>query len=274
MLTISCILCFFFCKTKHDNQILQNTYKLIISLLIQVSNCSFCLIFFRSKRKMLGRRDLDEEKHSVSSYSVSPPETPMDPPSHLTWPAPFKSHRSARSERFKALLLRKGSRVVPSSRISAVERLRVLQAPPPAADPETSPPLPTPNQVKPGNPSCAAESTSRPFHQSLDVPEPPTSPCTLSMMFGWRRQGLTHNHLLLTSTSLNPFFVFTSSHVRPRSLTPPCSASHRFAARHSLISAPMSAILEGEEDDEEVLVEAPGGSGNLSVRLVSIFWML
>ncbi|XP_013879779.1 NHS-like protein 1 isoform X2 [Austrofundulus limnaeus] len=224
-------------------------------------------IIHRSKRKMLGRRDLDEEKLSVSSSS-SPPETPTDHSSHLTRPAPFISHRSARSERFKALLLRKGSRVDPSSRISAVERLRVIQPPPPAANIQTSPPLPTPNQLKPGNPSCEAEHTSRPVHLSIDVPELPTSPCSLSMMFDWRRRDLMHNHLFLTSNSLYPFFVFTSSHVRPRSLTPPCSASHRFAARCSLISAPMTAIFEGEEEDEEVLVDAPGGSGNSSIRLV------
>lgn len=203
---------------------------------------------------MLGRRDLEGEKQ----FAASSPETPTDPPSHLTRPATVRSHRSGRSDSFKALLLRKGSRIESSSRISAVERLRVVQAP----TIQTPPPPSTPHQSKPGSPSRTVENTD--ILLSVNVPEPPTSLCTLSLMFGWRRQD---NQLLLTSTSPSSFFIFSSSHVRPRSLTPPSSASRRFASRCRLFSAPMTAIFEGEEEEEEVLVEARGDSNLRQVEI-------
>lgn len=195
---------------------------------------------------MLGRKDFGEVLlSSSSSSSSSPPETPTDP--CLTRAAGFRNPRSARSESFKALLLRKGSRVEASSRISAVERLCVGQFPPPA-DPQKMPPPPlTSDPLDDGRSSSF-----------LSVNAPPLSPCELSMMFGWRRRDL----MLLTSSS--PVLVFSSSHMRPRSLTPPCSSSRRFAGRCRLFAAPMTAILEGEDEEEdgEILV---GRESNLSM---------
>lgn len=96
------------------------------------------------------------------------------------------------------------------------------------------------------------------------------------MMFSLRQKDLTSNHLLLTSSS-SPFFFLSSSIMRPRSLTPPCSASRRFAARCRLFAAPMTAIYEGECEEEEeeqeadkVFVDSPGSEGKAGQRLVEI----
>lgn len=226
----------------------------------QVSNCRLLSNFLRSKRKMLGKRDLGEKKHcfpsSSSSSSSSSPEILADPPSCLTRAAGLRNHRPGRSESFKALLLRKGSRVESSSRISAVERLFVGQLHPALSKHQENPPGPlTPDEVKAVNPSSAVGNPS----SLLSLNFPPLSP-SLSMMFGWKRRDLIHSQLLLPSASSSPFLVFSSSHTRPRSLTPPCSSSRRFAARCRLFAAPMTAILEGEDEeaDDEVFVESPG----------------
>uniref|UniRef100_A0A3Q2DCZ3 Nascent polypeptide-associated complex subunit alpha, muscle-specific form-like n=1 Tax=Cyprinodon variegatus TaxID=28743 RepID=A0A3Q2DCZ3_CYPVA len=217
-------------------------------------------IIHRSKRKMLGKRDLGEKKHcfpsSSSSSSSSSPEILADPPSCLTRAAGLRNHRPGRSESFKALLLRKGSRVESSSRISAVERLFVGQLHPALSKHQENPPGPlTPDELKAVNPSSAVGNPS----SLLSLNFPPLSP-SLSMMFGWKRRDLIHSQFLLPSASSSPFLVFSSSHTRPRSLTPPCSSSRRFAARCRLFAAPMTAILEGEDEetDDEVFVESPG----------------
>lgn len=229
-------------------------------------------VFLRSKRKMLGRRDTEDEgqRISSSSSSSSPPVTPTDPLPCQTRPASFKSQRSGRSENFKALVLRKGSRSDTYSRISAVERLRIVGSPTTAADHQSalSPP---PDQVKATTDTCDINA-----HLTLDVPVSPTSPCTqnFSMMFRWRQRDQMHSHLLLTSSSSSPFFFLSSPSMRPRSLTPPCSASRRFAARCRLYAAPMTAIFEVESEEEdgeadnEVFVESPGTERELSQRLV------
>ncbi|MEQ2239399.1 hypothetical protein ILYODFUR_004063 [Ilyodon furcidens] len=217
---------------------------------------------------MLGRRDLGEEQHWVatsslsSSSSSSSPETPTHPPSCLTQDTGFRNHRSARSDSFKALLLKKGSRFESSSRISAVERLCVGQLPPSVTDHQKMPPL-TPAQLKAVNPSPTTGNPSG----LLTVTVPPLSPCSLPMMFGWRRRNLMRSQLLLTSNSSSPFLVFSSSHMRPRSLTPPCSSSRRFASRCRLFASPMTAIFEGE-DEEEDFVESLGHGGESNLSMV------
>jgi len=236
----------------------------------------FCRSTLRSKRKLLGRRDSEQERHHILSSSSSSSssqswETSTDSLPYRTRPASLGSHRSAKSESFKALLLRKGSRADLSSRISAVERLRVIPAPSSATILQRAPaPPPAPGQVKPVNPSHTADDISS--HLTLNGPP---SACTLAMMFRWRRRVLTHGHLLLTSSSSSsPVFVLSSSHMRPRSLTPPCSASRRFAARCRLFAAPMTAIHEGEgeEEDDDVFAESPGDSKESNLSLVEISW--
>lgn len=71
-------------------------------------------MLFRSKRKMFGRKDSENNRSSSSS---SPPSTPADLPSQP------KGQSSLRSNSFKALLLKKGSHFTSTSRPSAVERL-------------------------------------------------------------------------------------------------------------------------------------------------------
>lgn len=251
-----------------------------------LTNCDWSFpVCLRSKRKMLGRRDSEDDRHciSCSSSSSSPPVTPTDPLPHPIRPAVLRGQRSARSESFKALLLRKGSRSDSSSRISAVERLRIIIDPTTTTDLQSVPSLPPPPLPPPDQPQVKPTSLSQPLdtcdinaHLTLDVPVSPTPPCSqnFSMMFGWRQRDLTQNHPLLTSSS-SPFFFLSSPSMRPRSLTPPCSSSRRFAARCRLYAAPMTAILEGEseeeeEEDDEVFIESSGTKGDLSQRLVEI----
>ncbi|XP_064881968.1 NHS-like protein 1 [Oncorhynchus nerka] len=93
----------------------------------------------RSKRKVLGRRNSEEDRcrvfplSSSSSFSSTPPVTPPSPSPALLQPlevlgsSKVRGHRlgvSSSSDSFKALLLRKGSRCDPVARMSAAERLR------------------------------------------------------------------------------------------------------------------------------------------------------
>lgn len=216
---------------------------------------------------MLGRRDSEEERRRTSSSSSSSSlDTPTEPLPHLTQPRLIGSQKPARSESFKALLLRKGSRPDSSSRISAVERLRIVLAPPPTTDHQVPPPPPAaPDQDKPVRTPHAADDIIE--HLTLDVP---ATRCGLSAVFNPRQRHPTSSNLLLTSSH----FFFFSSHIRPRSLTPPCSASRRFTARCRLFSAPMTAIFEGdgEEEEEEVFEPPPGRGGGSGLRLVEISW--
>ncbi|TKS66682.1 NHS-like protein 1 [Collichthys lucidus] len=214
-------------------------------------------VIHRSKRKMFGRRDSEDDRHRTSSSSSSPPVSPTDPLPSPVRPTSLRSQRSTRSESFKALLLKKGSRA--SSRVSAVERLRVVAAPSIGAD------------MSPTARPTSSDTCDVNTHLTLDAPASPTSVCSqnLSMMFRWRRR----DHLLTSSSSSSPFFFLSSPSMRPRSLTPPCSASRRFAARCRLYAAPMTAIFEveseeEEEEDDDVFIGSPGGE--LSQRLINI----
>lgn len=202
----------------------------------------------RSKRKMLGRRDSEDDRHCISSSSSS--SSPVSPSNLLPGPArPAALKKSARSESFKALLLRKGGRADLSSRISAVERLQVASAP---ATNLQSAPSPDQPQVEPISDTCHANS-----HMTLNVLSSPF-PGTQNLTFALKQRVLTPNHPLLTSA-------------RPRSLTPPCSASRRFSARCRFYAAPMTAIFEAESEDEEGdddVFEPPGTEQESSRSLV------
>lgn len=245
---------------------MEGPERLIYQALVNLF--SVCL---RSKRKMLGRSDSQEDRRCISSSSSSRPVTAAHSSLHSTRPAALKTQR--RSESFKALLLRKGSRS-DSSRLSAVERLRKD-----ASVSLRGAPTPPPEQthVKATSLSRPSDSFDVRAHLALDVPVSP-SLCSqdYAMMFSLRQKDLTSNHLLLTSSS-SPFFFLSSSIMRPRSLTPPCSASRRFAARCRLFAAPMTAIYEGECEEEEeeqeadkVFVDSPGSEGEAGQRLVEI----
>lgn len=219
---------------------------------------------------MLGRWDSEEDGHHIMSSSCySRPVTPADPDSCSTRPVAFKTKRSSRSESFKALLLRKGSQSDSYSRISAVERLRKVVSP--TIDLQNVPSL-TPSseqtQVKPKSLFHTLERQDISAHLTLGVPVSSTTLCSqnISMMLGLRQSDLMSAQL---------FFLYS---MRPRSLTPPCSASRRFAARHRrLIAAPMTAIFEGEcedeeeEDNNEVSIESLGIEEESSQKLVGSF---
>ncbi|XP_026218215.1 NHS-like protein 1 isoform X3 [Anabas testudineus] len=206
-------------------------------------------VIHRSKRKMLGRRHSEENGHCIVSSSWS---SSADPVPCSTQPVAFKTQRSSRSESFKALLLRKGSRSDSCSRISAVERLCTdLQHVPSLLPP------PEQTQVKP-------TSLFHTVHRQ-DVPLSPTSLCSQNLFV---KLGLKQRDLMSTQ-----LFFFSAS-MRPRSLTPPCSASRRFAARSRLVAAPMTAIFEGEgeeeeeeDDNDEGSIESPGIKEESSQRL-------
>ena len=237
---------------------------------------------------MLGRRDSEEGRHPISSSSSSssssPPATPTDPLPRPMRPAALRNQRSMRSESFKALLLRKGSRSDSCSRISAVERLRKA-APPMTTGPDhqrslSLPQRPDQPHVRPTSLSHTTDTHDINAHMTLDIPASPPTPCShnLSVMLGLRQRDLTHSHLLFTSSPSPFFFLPSSSSMRPRSLTPPCSGSRRLAARCRLYATPMTAIFEGEgeeeEEDDEVFVESPGSllgtEAELGQRLVEI----
>lgn len=185
----------------------------------------------------MGRRDSEDERHSSSSSSSSLSVSPFDSSQGPTRPAALRSQRPSKSESFKALLLRKGSRSDSSSRMSAVERLRIGGAPEAAPDLHSElshdqPPSDTPDVNA---------------HLTLDVPVSPTSQCDQKLTFAWRPWEPTHLPLASSCSSLLAFL----SAAQPRSLTPPCSASRRFAARCRLYAAPMTVIFEVESEKEE-----------------------
>lgn len=189
----------------------------------------------------MGRNYSDDKNHISSSPSS---------PSPLTAAA---LTRSSSSKSFKALLLRKGSRYDLSSRLSAVERLR---QPP---DQPRLEPIPDVGAID--------------DHMVVKVPVSPTSLCNQNFL--WRQNYPTPPHLILTSSCSSPFFFFSSSHTtRPRPLTPPCSASRRFAARCRLYAAPMTAIYEAEREEEEAMADPEvfiGTSTSEEGRLVESF---
>ncbi|XP_026157431.1 mucin-17-like isoform X2 [Mastacembelus armatus] len=231
-------------------------------------------VIHRLKKKMLGRKESEEDRHCIPSSSSSPLLSPIGHLLRPTQPAALRSQKSARSESFKALLLKKGSRSESSSRISAVERLCKVVAPAAVADLQKAPSLPPPpdqTQGKPTRLSHSSDTLDVNAHMTLDMPLSPTSLWGQnSVMLGLRLKD--HNRLLFTSSS-PPVFFLSPSPMHPRSLAPPCSYRRHFAARCRLFAAPMAAIFEGEHEEEEensVFVASPGTKGEMSQRLLEI----
>ncbi|KAM4601686.1 uncharacterized protein nhsl1a [Polymixia lowei] len=238
-------------------------------------------VIHRSKRKMLGRRDSEDERHrlsssspsvsSSSSSSSSPPLTPTNPLVCPVRPMTPRGQRSGSSDSFKALLLRKGCRSDSASRLSAVERLCIA-----ASGLQRAPSLPD-------LPEPEEDTDLRDVNAHLTVSVSPVSLFSFPVVFERRGGEQPHSQLLLPSSS--PLFPLSSLSSLcwsrpPRSLTPPCSASRRFAARCRLPACPMTAILEGEEEEEEqkeeedIFIESPSTvlwlAGKSSQQLVEI----
>ncbi|XP_036622374.1 NHS-like protein 1 isoform X1 [Trichosurus vulpecula] len=173
----------------------------------------------RSKRKVLGRKDSDDD-HS-RNHSPSPPVTPTGAvPSLASLKQVGSIQRSIRksstsSDNFKALLLKKGSRTDASSRMSAAEMLK-------NTDPRFQ--------------------RSR-SETSADTPESPSS-CSPNKnrraQEEWaRNEGLMPRSLSFSGTRYG------------RSRTPPSAASSRYSMRNRIQSSPMTVISEGEGEAME-----------------------
>lgn len=207
---------------------------------------------------MLERKDSDDDRcrsSSSSSCSTTVPVSPCNPPPGLARLASLKPQKSSRSDSFKALLLRKGTRS--ASHISAAERLRVATSP-----------------------------VTYDLSLSQEPPQSPIMPpCGQSMPHEWSQRFTMPMEQLLLASSCSSSFLFLSSSfsnsyptssVNPRSLTPPCSASRRYAARYRLYAAPMTAIFEAEgeqeeeDNDDDVFVDSLAAGGALGQRLLKI----
>ncbi|XP_054992630.1 NHS-like protein 1 isoform X3 [Sorex araneus] len=173
----------------------------------------------RSKRKVLGRKDSDDDH--TRNHSPSPPVTPTGAGPSLASPKQVGSiQRSVRksstsSDNFKALLLRKGSRADTSARMSAAEMLK---------------------------------STDPRFQRSRSEPAPdaPESPSSCSPNKNRRAQ-----EEWAKNEGLMPRSLSFSGPRYGRSRTPPSAASSRYSMRHRIQSSPMTVISEGEGEAPE-----------------------
>ncbi|XP_078505472.1 NHS-like protein 1 isoform X3 [Lissotriton helveticus] len=174
----------------------------------------------RSKRKVLGRKDSDDDRSR--NHSPSPPVTPTTPGPNMAFKQTGSIHRSLRktattSDNFKALLLKKGSRTEYSSRMSAAEMLK-----------HTDPRFQRPRS-----------------ESSTDFPESPTfgSPSKNKMaQEEWaKNEGLMPRSMSLSSTRYG------------RSRTPPLAASSKYNVRNRIQSSPMTVICEGDGEAADAM---------------------
>ncbi|XP_032040194.1 NHS-like protein 1 isoform X3 [Aythya fuligula] len=177
----------------------------------------------RSKRKVLGRKDSEDER--TRNHSPSPPVTPTGAsPTLSTLKQAGSIQRSVRksstsNDNFKALLLKKGSRCDTSSRMSAAEMLKNTDPRFHRAKTDTSPDLSdSPASCSPSKSKRAQEEWAK--SEGL-MPR--------SMSFSGTRYG--------------------------RSRTPPSAASSKYNVRNRIQSSPMTVISEG---DGEVVEQAEG----------------
>ncbi|XP_028907595.1 NHS-like protein 1 isoform X2 [Ornithorhynchus anatinus] len=170
----------------------------------------------RSKRKVLGRKDSDED-HS-RNHSPSPPVTPTSAaPTLASLKQPGSIQRSLRksstsSDNFKALLLKKGSRSDTGSRMSAAEMLKTTDPRSQRAKAEPSP----------------------------DSPDGRSPSGTRRAQEEWvKTEGLMPRSLSFSGARYG------------RSRTPPSAASSRYSLRNRIQSSPMTVISEGDGEGAE-----------------------
>ncbi|TRY59663.1 hypothetical protein DNTS_027404 [Danionella cerebrum] len=163
----------------------------------------------RSKRKVLGRGDSEEER--CRSIFPSPPVTPTTPCTILTHQSNSVQRNVRRSstsnDSFKALLLKKGSRSESSFRMSAAEILKC-----------TDPRFQRANSEHAQADRLSSPSSSRKAHEE------------------WAR----------TEGPLPRLFAEQTSVKYGRSRTPPSAASSRYNSRNRIPSRQMTAICERE----------------------------
>ncbi|KAL7387776.1 hypothetical protein ABVT39_000759 [Epinephelus coioides] len=203
----------------------------------------------RSKRKVLGRKESEEDKSRATSQPHSPPVTPTggSPGTVSSLPRQAGSIQrnlrksSTSSDTFKALLLKKGSRSETSFRMSATEMLR-------STDPRFQR---THSESALDSPAASPSSLSAPH-----------SPCT-SPGRGKRAtdEWSRYEALALSSPTSSSFSM--SGFKYGRSRTPPSAASSKYNARSRILSSPMTVICEREgelaESEYGDTAESPTG---------------
>lgn len=201
------------------------------------------LLIFRSKRKVLGRKDSTElgvrsrlsaaSGNTPPSSTVSSPISLVSPSPSVTPPGPQRVigpiYRNAKksstsNEEFKLLLLKKGSRSESSYRMSATE---ILKSPIASKSPGDS------QAESPGHPNEFCSPLQQ--QQLLSGPDRLSSP-----------------HPKANTEGLSPKSFPTSAASRQgRSRIPPPANSSRYSMRSRLYSAPMQAISEGETENSD-----------------------
>lgn len=201
---------------------------------------------FRSKRKVLGRKDSGDLNIKSRlcpvapvppvSTVIIPPAPPLNIPAILATAAgsqraPVPIYRSAKksstsNEEFKLLLLKKGSRSDSSYRMSATE---ILKSPITPKTPGES--------VQEGSIRQAEEPPST-------FPEPPITGLDQIQIPGLFPRA--------NSESFTPKTLPMSAASRQgRSRIPPVANSSRYSTRSRLYTAPMQAISEGETENSD-----------------------
>ncbi|NXS96887.1 NHSL1 protein, partial [Jacana jacana] len=173
----------------------------------------------RSKRKVLGRKDSEEDR--ARNHSPSPPVTPTGAsPTLATLRQAGSIQRSVRksstsNDNFKALLLKKGSRCDTSSRMSAAEMLK-------NTDPRFHrPKLEASPDLSDGPAACSPSKSKRAQEE-------------------WAKsEGLMPRSMSFSGTRYG------------RSRTPPSAASSKYNVRNRIQSSPMTVIREGEGETAE-----------------------
>ncbi|NXW81412.1 NHSL1 protein, partial [Alopecoenas beccarii] len=173
----------------------------------------------RSKRKVLGRKDSEDDR--TRNHSPSPPVTPTGAsPTLATLKQAGSIQRSIRksstsNDNFKALLLKKGSRGDTSSRMSAAEMLK-------NTDPRFHRPKADASPDLPDSPASCSPSKSKRAQEEWAKSE---GLMPRSMSFSGTRYG--------------------------RSRTPPSAASSKYNVRNRIQSSPMTVISEGDGEAVE-----------------------
>ncbi|KAK3563369.1 hypothetical protein QTP86_021847 [Hemibagrus guttatus] len=168
----------------------------------------------RSKRKVLGRCDSEEERSR--GFITSPPITPTSPnPSMTSTPRQSSNihrrlrHSTTSNDSFKALLLKKGSRSEPGFRMSAKEMLK-------CTDPRIQ-------------------------RSNVDGSSPVSAQCTSP-----DRSRRAYEEWARTEGALPRLSPSLTHSKYGRASTPPCAASSRYNSRSRIPSGPMTMICERE----------------------------
>ncbi|KGL91069.1 NHS-like 1, partial [Charadrius vociferus] len=168
----------------------------------------------RSKRKVLGRKDSEDDR--TRNHSPSPPVTPTGAsPTLATLKQAGSIQRSVRksstsNDNFKALLLKKGSRCDTSSRMSAAEMLK---------------------------------NTDPRFHRTKTDASPDLSDSAASCSPSKSKRAQEE---WAKSEGLMPRSMSFSGTRYGRSRTPPSAASSKYNVRNRIQSSPMTVISEGD----------------------------